>query len=690
MGEIVADHLESVKYNAILSVINIHMNNQLIEGKIIITGKGLGFLKDPENGKDISIESIKLNKALNNDKVRVKILSKSDDLTTGEVIEIISRDRDQFVGTVKIEATTAGTSSGEVLVIPDNRRIHVNFILDKADVAQVTNDQKVLVKLDAWEKEAANPTVKLLKIFGQKGEHEVEMQSIIYEKGFQSEFTPKIEAEAEALKKVWSPIPADEISKRRDMRDADVMTIDPIDAKDFDDALHIKKLADGNFEVGVHIADVSHYVTAGSELDKESADRAFSVYLVDRTIPMLPEVLSNDLCSLNPLEEKLAFSAVFKMNANGDVLERWFGKTVIKSKKRFSYEEAQAVLDAESGPFVEELQTLNSMAKKMATRKKAAGAIEFEKDEIKFELDKDGRPIRVIKKARMDTHKLVEEFMLLANREVAKYMFEQNKNFGGNNIGLMYRVHDVPNPERIADLAIFLKALGYNLPIDEEGDVTAQDLNNLLMQVTGKPEEMLIKTATVRTMSKAIYSPINTGHFGLAFDYYTHFTSPIRRYPDLLVHRIVFSYLQGKQMDQKTLQHLENSAIKSSQREVSAAEAERESIKYKQAEFMQDHLGEAFDGIISGVTKWGLYVVLNDTLSEGMIHISKLGNDFFTFDEKKYAVIGERTGKKYTLGDAIKVKIEKIDLDKKAIDMTLVVDTSTGKTEDAGNTKIAA
>lgn len=651
------------------------MNNQLIEGKIIITGKGLGFLKDPENDKDISIESIKLNRALNNDKVRVKILSKSDDLTSGEVIEIISRDREQFVGTVKLEAGSDAASAGEVLIIPDNRRIHVNFILDKADAAQVANDQKVLVKLDAWEKEAANPTVKLLKIFGQKGEHEVEMQSIIYEKGFQSEFPTKIEAEAEALKKVWSPIPADEISKRRDMREADVMTIDPIDAKDFDDALHIKKLDDGNFEVGVHIADVSHYVTPGSELDKESADRAFSVYLVDRTIPMLPEVLSNDLCSLNPLEEKLAFSAIFKMNANGDVLDRWFGKTVIKSKKRFSYEEAQAVLDAEAGPFVEELKTLNSMAKKMATRKKAAGAIEFEKDEIKFELDKDGRPIRVIKKARMDTHKLVEEFMLLANKEVAKYMFEQNKNFGGNNIGLMYRVHDVPNPERIADLAIFLKALGYNLPIDEEGDVTAQNLNNLLMQVTGKPEETLIKTATVRTMNKAIYSPINTGHFGLAFDYYTHFTSPIRRYPDLLVHRIVFSYLHGKQMDQKTLQHLENSAIKSSQREVSAAEAERESIKYKQAEFMQDHLGEAFDGIISGVTKWGLYVVLNDTLSEGMIHISKLGNDFFTFDEKKYAVVGERTGKKYTLGDPIKVKIEKIDLDKKAIDMTLIEET---------------
>jgi len=655
------------------------MNNQLIEGKIIITGKGLGFLKDPENGKDISIESIKLNRALNNDKVRVKILSKSADLTTGEVIEIISRDREQFVGTVKLEAGNDATSAGEVLIIPDNRRIHVNFILDKADVAQVANDQKVLVKLDAWKKDASNPTVKLLKIFGQKGEHEVEMQSIIYEKGFQSEFPSKIEAEAEALKKIWSPIPADEIAKRRDMRDADVMTIDPIDAKDFDDALHIKKLDDGNFEVGVHIADVSHYVTPGSELDKESADRAFSVYLVDRTIPMLPEVLSNDLCSLNPLEEKLAFSAVFKMNANGDVLDRWFGKTVIKSKKRFSYEEAQAVLDAEAGPFVEELKTLNGMSKKMATRKKAAGAIEFEKDEIKFELDKDGRPIRVIKKSRMDTHKLVEEFMLLANKEVAKYMYEQNKNFGGNNIGLMYRVHDVPNPERIADLAIFLKALGYNLPIDEEGDVTAQDLNNLLMQVTGKPEETLIKTATVRTMSKAIYSPINTGHFGLAFDYYTHFTSPIRRYPDLLVHRIVFSYLHGKQMDQRTLQHLENSAIKSSQREVSAAEAERESIKYKQAEFMQDHLGEAFDGIISGVTKWGLYVVLNDTLSEGMIHISKLGNDFFTFDEKKYAVIGERTGKKYTLGDPIKVKIEKIDLDKKAIDMTLVEETTSEK-----------
>lgn len=664
MGEIVADHLESVKYNAILSVINIHMNNQLIEGKIIITTKGLGFLKDPETGKDINIDTSKLNKALNNDKVRVKILTKSDDVSTGEVIEIISRDREQFVGTVKLEAE-------HVLIIPDNRRIHVNFHLNKEDVATIADNQKVLVQLSTWEKPDQNPNVKLLKIFGQKGEHEVEMQSIIYEKGFQSEFHDKIEEEAQALKKVWSPIPESEIAKRRDMRDADVMTIDPIDAKDFDDALHIKKLDDGNFEVGIHIADVSHYVTPGTELDREAADRAFSVYLVDRTIPMLPEVLSNDLCSLNPLEEKLAFSAVFKMNANGDVLERWFGKTVIKSKKRFSYEEAQAVLDAESGPYIIELQWLNEMAKKMAKRKKEAGAIEFEKEEIKFELDKDGRPLRVFKKTRMDTHKLVEEFMLLANREVAKYMYEQNKNFGGNNIGLMYRVHDVPNPERIADLAIFLKALGYILPVDEDGEVTAQDINALLAQVTGKPEEALVKTATVRTMSKAIYSPNNTGHFGLAFQYYTHFTSPIRRYPDLLVHRIVFSYLQGKQLDQKELQHLDVSALKSSQREVSAAEAERESIKYKQAEFMQDHIGEAFEGIISGVTKWGVYVVLNDTLSEGMIHISKLGNDFFNFDEKKYAIIGERTGKKFTLGDAIKVKIEKIDLDKKAIDMTL-------------------
>jgi ribonuclease R len=644
------------------------MNNQLIEGSIIITTKGLGFIKDPEAGKDISIDSSKLNKALNNDKVRVKILSKSDDLSTGEVIEIISRDREQFVGTVKLEAE-------QVLIIPDNRRIHVNFILNKEDVEKVSDNQKVLIKLDTWEKADGNPNAKLLKIFGQKGEHEVEMQSIIYEKGFQSEFHDKIEAEAEALKKLWSPIPEAEIAKRRDMRDADVMTIDPIDAKDFDDALHIKTLEDGNFEAGVHIADVSHYVTPGTELDKESNERAFSVYLVDRTIPMLPEVLSNDLCSLNPLEEKLAFSAVFKMNANGDVLDRWFGKTVIKSKKRFSYEEAQAVLDADSGPFVTELKWLNDMTKKMAKRKKEAGAIEFEKDEIKFELDKDGRPIRIIKKSRLDTHKLVEEFMLLANREVAKYMFEQNKNFGGNNIGLMYRVHDVPNPERIADLTVFLKALGYNLPVDEDGDVTAQNINALLAQVTGKPEETLIKTATVRTMSKAIYSPKNTGHFGLAFEYYTHFTSPIRRYPDLLVHRILFSYLHGKQLEQKELQHLDSSAVRSSQREVSAAEAERESIKYKQAEFMQDHIGESFEGIISGVTKWGLYVVLNDTLSEGMIHISKLGNDFFNFDEKKYAIVGERTGKKYTLGDPIKVKIEKIDLDKKAIDMVIAEET---------------
>jgi ribonuclease R len=669
MQEILAEHLELVKYNVILFILNTkkytHMNNKLIEGQIIITTKGLGFLRDPEGGKDINIDNSKLNKALNNDLVRVKILTSDGDLTTGEVSQIISRDREQFVGTVKLEAE-------KVLIIPDNRRIHINFYLNSEDVSKVLNDQKVLIKLDAWDKPEDNPTAKLLKIFGQKGLHEVEMQSIIYEKGFQSEFSEKIEAEAQALKKQWSPIPESEIAKRRDMRDADIMTIDPIDAKDFDDALHIKQLPDGNFEVGVHIADVSHYVTPETELDRESVERAFSVYLVDRTIPMLPEVLSNDLCSLNPNEEKLAFSAIFKMNSNGDVLDRWFGKTIIKSKKRFSYEEAQAVLDADSGPHVGELKWLNDMAKKMAKRKKEAGAIEFEKDEIKFELDKDGRPIRIVKKARMDTHKLVEEFMLLANREVAKFIYEQNKNFGGNNIGLMYRVHDVPNPERIADLIVFLKALGYILPVDDDGNVTARDINELLSKVDGKAEEALIKTATVRTMSKAIYSPNNTGHFGLAFQYYTHFTSPIRRYPDLLVHRIVFSYLQGKQLEQKELLHLDACAVHSTQREISAAEAERESIKYKQAEFMQDHIGEVFEGIISGVTKFGLFVVLNDTLSEGMVHISKLGNDFFNLDEKKYAIVGERTGRKFTLGDSVKVKIEKIDLDKKAIDMSMV------------------
>ncbi len=641
-------------------------NQTTIEGKITTTGKGLGFIENPAGGEDILIEAGKLNTALHGDNVRVILTgAKKEDRLLGEVAAVLSRAREQFVGTVQKDET-------KCLVRPDNTKIYTGFLLDKEDEKKVENNDKVLVKFVKWEKGSENPIVSLLKIFGKKGVHEVEIQSIIFEKGFDSRFPKEVEAEAEKLKKQWNLIPESEIAKRRDIRNEDVMTIDPVDAKDFDDAIHIKKLPNGNFEVGVHIADVSHYVRLGTALDDEAFNRGTSVYMVDRTVPMLPEILSNDLCSLNPNEEKLSFSSIFEMTNDAVVVKRWFGKTIMKSKKRFTYEEAQAILDAGSGIYFTELNELNRLAKILNKRNKAEGAIEFEKEEIKFELDKEGRPIRIIKKEPLETHKLVENMMLLSNREVAKFIHDKGRDMGGEQTTLMYRVHDVPSREKIADLAAFLKALGYHLKLNSDGEISAKDLNDLFAKIEGKDEEQLIKSAAVKTMSKAIYSNENTGHFGLAFEYYTHFTSPIRRYPDLLVHRIVEKFLHNEKLDKTEIIRLEKGADLATEREISAAEAERESIKYKQAEYMAGHIGEVFEGVISGVTSWGIYVQLKDTLSEGMVHISKLGEDFFKLDEKKYQIIGEKTAKKFKLMDSVKVKIESIDLDRNNINMSLV------------------
>ncbi len=640
------------------------MSNSILEGKISINSKGIGYLKNPDLGQeDVLIETANLKQALHGDEVRVQLkATKPGERPEGQVTHIISRAREQFVGTI--------TKDGEKFIVkPDNFKIHVNFNLSQEDFSKANLNDKVLVKMTDWPEDQTGPNALLLKIFGQKGIHEVEIQSIIYDKGFITDYPDEVNNEAQALKEKWSPIPQSEIEKRLDLREKNIFTIDPADAKDFDDALHIEKMENGNLEIGVHIADVSHFVTPGSALDIEAAERSFSVYLVDRTIPMLPEILSNELCSLNPNEETLSFSAIFELDQEGNVLSRKFGKSVMFSKKRFSYEEAQAVIDAETGPYAEELIELNRIAKILEKKNSDAGSINFESEEIKFELDKDGHPIRIIKKERLDTHKLVEAFMLLANREVAKFIHDKNKeNKGG---ALIYRNHDVPNPEKIQQLVTFLKAMGYRLPVNEEGSVTAKDLNNLFDQIDGKPEDGLIRTAAIRTMSKALYETQSSGHFGLAFDYYTHFTSPIRRYPDLLVHRILQKFLKGESITQEERIHFEKSATIASDREIAAAEAERESIKYKQAEYMNDHIGQIYDGVISGVSAWGIYVVIEETLSEGMVHISKLGNDYFNLDEKNYVIVGEKTHKRFALGDRIKVKIEKIDIERKQIDMSL-------------------
>lgn len=636
-----------------------------IEGTIAVSkARKLGFIKDPKTEKDVAIRLEHIKHALPGDTVLVEVTDqKIDDMNQGMVVEIIKRAKTKFVGTVQKDR--------DCFVIPDSQKVYVYLNLPESEAAKVAHNDKVYVELDKWDDAKERPDVKVLQVIGKKGVHEVEIRSIILEKGFDAEFAEAVLRDADEMKAKWSPIPESEIAKRRDMRDTLTFTIDPIDAKDFDDALSIKNLDNGNYEIGVHIADVSHYVTPGTIIDKEAYERQFSVYLVDRTIPMLPEVLSNDLCSLNPNEEKLAFSAIFELNKNGDVLSEWFGRTIIKSNKRFTYENAQETLDTGAGEYAAELKTLDEIALKLAEKKFSAGAIRFTSEEFKFELDEKGAPIAIHKKPHLRTHSLIEDYMLLANRHVAKFIYDQCEKTNGI-CGLMYRVHNLPDKDKLTELGVFVKALGYTLNIAKDGSVTAKDLNALFAQLEGKAEESLITSAAIKTMAKAIYSTENSGHFGLAFEYYTHFTSPIRRYPDLVVHRILAELLAGKAISEVDSMFFEKVATHASSQEVAAAEAERSSIKYKQTEFMQNHVGEEFEGIISGVAPFGLFVVLDDTGAEGMIHISKLGEDYWNLDEKKYRIVGERTGKFFTLGDKVKVKIESVDLDNRKLEMRLV------------------
>ncbi len=636
----------------------------IVEGKIAISGKNVGYIRTPD--VTIEIDSPYLKNAFSDDIVSVEIISKKKNTAFGKVLEIVRRSHQKIVGTVI-------TDPERTYIIPDNRRIKKQINITEASTVAVSKDQKVIVNITSWGGEFEHPAGVVEKVLGKKGDHETEMQSIVYEKGFDLNFPPAAVAEAEAITKKEEPIPEDEIASRRDFREIMTCTIDPFDAKDFDDALSFQKLPNGHFEVGIHIADVSHYVREKSELDKLARDREFSVYLVDRTIPMLPEVLSNDLCSLNPEEDKLAFSAVFEIDENGKIYERWFGKTVINSDKRFAYEEAQKSIDTH-GLFSEELITLNNIAKKLQTARYKAGAIDFETDEVQFILDDDFKPVKVFRKPRLDTHKLVEEFMLLANREVGELMYKAQ--IKSNKGVFMYRIHAAPDQEKLTNLSIFLKALGYDFDFTSD-NLTSKDIANMLKQIDGKDEESLIKTAAVRSMAKAIYSTKNIGHFGLSFEYYSHFTSPIRRYPDLIAHRILWEHLNGREVSRDKFAEVQNIAQEASQKEISAAEAERESIKFKQVEYMSEHIGEIYEGVISGVTEWGLYVEDNETKAEGMISVRNLGNDFYTLDAKTYSLVGQKKKKRYTLGDLVKFKVVSADLDRKNLDFELIEDITT-------------
>lgn len=644
-------------------------SENLYEGPITMTRKGIGFFAVEGQEEDLIIPPEWTNHALAGDIVKVAPAGSYRDPSgrmpprdAGKVVEIVSRARETFVGTLIPDEQ----GNYKVLLAPDYKRMYLPLEVRETQGAEF--GYKVLVRMKGWDEKAPIPWGDVEEIIGKAGVHETEMRALALGQGFSSDFPPGVEADAKYLEENGRTMLADEVARgtRKDFRSVTTCTIDPYDAKDFDDALSIRTLEDGTFEVGVHIADVSFFVRPGSQLDKEARERATSVYLVDRTIPMLPEILSTDLCSLNPNQDRLAVSAVFKLDANANILEQWFGETVIHSNKRFAYEEAQEVLDKGEGILHTELSQLLTLSKKIRARRQAKGAIEFDTAEVKVKLDETGKPIAVVLKERKDTNLMIEDFMLLANEAVAKHLSDLTNN-GGPHFASLYRIHDAPDADRMENLAHLLRIMGYNLKITG-GRVTGAELNKLLEAVKGKPEEYLVKTATLRSMSKAIYTTRNIGHFGLAFDYYTHFTSPIRRYPDLIIHRLIKAHAGGDPISEQEMREFDTIALHASEREVGAAEAERDSVKMKQVEFLSGRIGEEFDAVISGVTERGLYVEEQTTHADGMIRIKEIGDDYFEYDEKHYRLVGRRTKKTYQLGDPIKVKLIAARIAEKELD----------------------
>lgn len=641
----------------------------LHEGTIQVRGKGTGFLAVPESTEDIVIPREALNFALDGDLVEVEVIkTKPGEKPEGKVTRVLKPANTEFIGTIK-EKEIDGKMTN--YLSPDNRRTYIRPVLPEAKPADL--GMKVVITIKAWKNPLSdNPIGEIIEMLGKAGDHETEMQAILRSGNFSKDFPPPVQHAAETLYKNKEQIFKDAIAdpKRKDFRGVTTMTIDPADAKDFDDALSFQTLENGNVEIGIHIADVSHYVREGEAIDKEAQARGTSVYLVDRVIPMLPEVLSNDLCSLRPHEDRLAFSAVFELNEAGQVQNEWFGQTIIHSDKRFSYEEAQEVLDTGNGPHLQELQTMMAIGRKIRTRRFKKGAIAFEQAEVKFELDANKKPIRVYAKHRTETMLMIEDYMLLANMRVAEYIYKL-ANKEARKMPFIYRIHDIPNPEKIDELSIFLHALGYELK-NTKGVVKAADINALLASVEGKPEENLIKTSAIRSMAKAVYSTKNIGHFGLAFKHYTHFTSPIRRYPDLMAHRLLRRHLDGSPISAKEAARNEMLAVQSSEREMEAVSAERDSVKFKQVEYMLDKVGQEFDAVISGVTKWGIFVEEKETKAEGLVSMSNLSGDYFDFDQSSYSVKGQRTKKSYRLGDEIRVKLINADLEERRLDFEVV------------------